>query len=95
VEQAKNVARMIDKPTSSHQSERNRVSFFCPTISATLGKTGSSCSDTLQDLITSNERNTERGLPRVGDKDDLQFNLERVVDSLARIVETRTRRVSV
>jgi len=38
---------------------------------------------------------TERGLPRVGDKDDLRFNLGRVVDSLARIVETRTRRVSV
>ena len=28
-------------------------------------------------------------------KDDLQFNLRRVVDSLARIVETRARRVSV
>jgi len=27
-------------------------------------------------------------------KDDLQFNLRRVVDSLARIVETRARRVS-
>ena len=30
-----------------------------------------------------------------GGKDDLQFNLGRVVDSLTRIVETRTRRVSV
>ena len=28
-------------------------------------------------------------------KDDLQFNLRRVIDSLARIVETRSRRVSV
>ena len=34
-------------------------------------------------------------LEPIGGKDDLQFNLERVVDSLARIVETRTRRVSV
>jgi len=38
---------------------------------------------------------TERSLPRVGGKDDLQFGLERVVDSLARIVETRARRVFV
>ena len=34
-------------------------------------------------------------LEPIDGKDDLQFNSERVVDSLARIVETRARRVSV